>query len=46
MHKYLNPLALAGHLNARQILEVDRVKHILSVLVNNNNVLLDGGPLQ
>lgn len=44
--KYLSPLAvLSGNLHARHILEVDSVKHILSILVNNNNILLDGRTL-
>jgi hypothetical protein len=45
MHKYLSPLSLASNLHAGHILEVDSIKHILGVLINNNNVLLDGRSL-
>ena len=44
--QYLSPLAgLSGNLYAGKILEVNSLEHLLSIVVDNNNVLLDGGSL-
>lgn len=44
--QYLSPLAgLSSHLYAGEVLEINSLKHLLSIVVDNNNVLLDGGSL-
>lgn len=48
MYHYSQYLCAAslGNLYASKVLEINSLKHLLSVVVDNNDVLLDGGSLR